>query len=96
MQFFKDLLAVLLEKHFNSIDDESLCAALYELLDLEDDLVGDDAATYKQYQEKMTNDNPLFRTFYDACADLLTFPEENAFQKYFIIYAICLLCQKPM
>mgnify|MGYP007051733852 CR=1 FL=1 len=89
-------MAVLLEKHFNSIDDESLCAVLYELLDLEDDLVGDDAATYKQYQEKMTNDNPLFRTFYDVCADLLTFPEENSFQKYFIIYAICLLCQKPM
>jgi len=95
---FFDLLAVLLEKHFNSIDDESLCVVLSELLNLEDDLLGDDAASFKQLQERMTQDNLLFRTFYDTCTELLTFPEDNAryFQKYFLIYAICLLCQKPM
>ena len=98
MIILKDLVAILLEKKFNSIDDESLSVILYEVFNDEDDFINENDTIYKQCHEALNQDSTTYRTFHIACTDLLDFPEDDtkSFQKYFSIYIVYLLCQKPM
>ena len=97
----KNLLATLVDKHLNSIDDESLSVILYELFSLDEQWASKedkDDKTFHQSQETLSQEIDSYRKFYDICSDVLNLNEKDpqSAKKFYLIYITCLLCQKPM